>query len=104
MPKIVVDVKLKPEILNPQGCAVLGASVSYVDPYVKTWNVDSEHGEHPGDRLLNQEVDLSKAVSDSDIVVLLQNHKEFDLEHIAASGKTILDTRGIMSGSNISRL
>jgi UDP-N-acetyl-D-mannosaminuronate dehydrogenase len=66
--------------------------------------VDSEHGDHPGDRLLNQEVDVAQAVSNSDIVVLLQNHKEFDLEHITASGKTILDTRGIMSGSNISRL
>jgi UDP-N-acetyl-D-mannosaminuronate dehydrogenase len=54
--------------------------------------------------MLDQQVDLVQAVSNSDIVVLLQNHKEFDLDQVASSGKTILDTRGIMSGSNISRL
>jgi nucleotide sugar dehydrogenase len=110
---LLLGVTYKPNIADQRESPVrplaqellsLGASVSYVDPYVKTWNVDSEHGDHPGDRLLNQEVDVAQAVSNSDIVVLLQNHKEFDLEHIAASGKTILDTRGIMSGSNISRL
>jgi UDP-N-acetyl-D-mannosaminuronate dehydrogenase len=87
-----------------QELLTLGAQVSYIDPYVKQWNVDSEHGEHPGDRMLDQQVDMTKAIANSDIVILLQNHKEFDLEQIAASGKTILDTRGIMSGSNISRL
>jgi len=110
---LLLGVTYKPNIADQRESPVrplaqellsLGASVSYVDPYVKTWNVDSEHGDHPGDRLLNQEVDVAQAVSNSDIVILLQNHKEFDLEHIAASGKTILDTRGIMSGSNISRL
>lgn len=110
---LLLGVTYKPNIADQRESPVrplaqellsLGALVSYVDPYVKRWNVDSEHGDHPGDRHIDQQVDLIEAVSNSDIVVLLQNHKEFDLDNIAASGKMILDTRGIMSGSNISRL
>jgi UDP-N-acetyl-D-mannosaminuronate dehydrogenase len=110
---LLLGVTYKPNIADQRESPVrplaqellsLGALVSYVDPYVKQWNVDSEHGDHPGDRLLDQKADLVDAVANSDIVVLLQNHKEFDLEYITASGKVILDTRGIMSGSNISRL
>jgi UDP-N-acetyl-D-mannosaminuronate dehydrogenase len=110
---LLLGVTYKPNIADQRESPVrplaqellsLGALVSYADPYVKQGKVDSEHGDHPGDRLLYQEDDLTKAVSNSDIVVMLQNHREFDLGQIAASGKAILDTRGIMSGTNISRL
>jgi UDP-N-acetyl-D-mannosaminuronate dehydrogenase len=48
--------------------------------------------------------DTDAAVKDADIVVLLQNHKDFDLSKIAATAKFILDTRGVLSGDNVSRL
>ena len=81
-----------------------GAIVQFSDPYVSTWNVDSEHGDHDGDTILNRVSDTDAAVKDADIVVLLQNHKDFDLTKIAANAKFILDTRGVLSGDNVSRL
>ena len=81
-----------------------GAIVQFADPYVATWNVDSEHGDHDGDTILNRVPDTDAAVKDADIVVLLQNHKDFDLSKIAATAKFILDTRGVLSGDNVSRL
>jgi UDP-N-acetyl-D-glucosamine dehydrogenase len=81
-----------------------GAIVQFADPYVSTWNVDSEHGDHDGDTILNRVSDTDAAVKDADIVVLLQNHKDFDLTKIAATAKFILDTRGVLSGDNVSRL
>ena len=81
-----------------------GAIVQFADPYVSTWNVDSEHGDHAGDTILNRVSDTDAAVKDADIVVLLQNHKDFDLSKIAANAKFILDTRGVLSGDNVSRL
>lgn len=81
-----------------------GAIVQFADPYVSTWNVDSEHGDHDGDTILNRVSDTDAAVKDADIVVLLQNHKDFDLSKIAANAKFILDTRGVLSGDNVSRL
>ena len=81
-----------------------GAIVQFADPYVATWNVDSEHGDHDGDKILNRVSDTDAAVKDADIVVLLQNHKAFDLSKIAATAKFILDTRGVLSGDNVSRL
>jgi UDP-N-acetyl-D-glucosamine dehydrogenase len=81
-----------------------GAIVQFADPYVSTWNVDSEHGDHDGDTILNRVSDTDAAVKDADIVVLLQNHKDFDLTKIAANAKFILDTRGVLSGDNVSRL
>ena len=81
-----------------------GAIVQFADPYVSTWNVDSEHGDHDGDTILNRVSDTDAAVKEADIVVLLQNHKDFDLSKIAATAKFILDTRGVLSGDNVSRL
>lgn len=81
-----------------------GAIVQFADPYVSTWNVDSEHSDHDGDTILNSVSDTDAAVKDADIVVLLQNHKDFDLSKIAATAKFILDTRGVLSGDNVSRL
>jgi UDP-N-acetyl-D-glucosamine dehydrogenase len=81
-----------------------GAKVQFADPYVSSWNVDSEHGYHDGDTILDCVTDTYGAVADADIVVLLQNHKDFDLAKIMASAKLILDTRGVLSGDNVSRL
>lgn len=81
-----------------------GADVRFVDPFVESWNVDSEHGDHEGDRILNCVSDLDQEVAQADMVVLLQNHKAFDLTKIVTNAKAILDTRGVLEGSNVSSL
>jgi UDP-N-acetyl-D-glucosamine dehydrogenase len=78
-----------------------GADVRFVDPFVQSWNVDSEHGDHEGDRILNCASDLDLEMSGADIVVLLQNHKNFDLAKITATANLVLDTRGVLEGMNV---
>jgi UDP-N-acetyl-D-mannosaminuronate dehydrogenase len=81
-----------------------GADVRFADPFVQTWNVDSEHGEHEGDRILNCVSALDKEMSEADMVVLLQKHKNFDLANIVTTAKLILDTRGALEGPNVVNL
>jgi nucleotide sugar dehydrogenase len=110
---VLLGVTYKPDIADQRESPVRplarelitkGADVSFVDPYVARWNIDSEHGEHEGDQVLTCAPDLDSEVKGADIVVLLQNHKDFDLKKICAQAKFILDTRGVLSGDNVSRL
>ncbi|MEY4078890.1 MAG: hypothetical protein RIS80_659, partial [Actinomycetota bacterium] len=42
--------------------------------------------------------------SRSDVVVLLQAHKAFDLDSIVEKSKWLFDTRGLTHGTNVERL
>jgi UDP-N-acetyl-D-glucosamine dehydrogenase len=74
----------------------LEADVAYHDPFVADWALGAEH-------LLGAE-DLLRAVAQADICVLLQHHRCYDLDQIAAVASRILDTRGVMSGPTVERL
>lgn len=63
-----------------------GANIRFHDPMVDVWRLDS--GAVP------REISLDDAVSDSDIVVVLQAHESYDLARIAADSKVMFDTRG----------
>lgn len=73
-----------------------GAEVCYHDPFVAEWSADGEH--------LRAASDVSAAVAAADICVLLQPHRDYDLEDIAATAKRVLDTRGMMIGPTVERL
>jgi UDP-N-acetyl-D-mannosaminuronate dehydrogenase len=77
------------------------ANVSYFDPYVPTWNIDSEHGSHSGDRILKCENDLQTAVAQADLVIVLQSHRDVDFNLVVAKSKKILDTRAQLTGENV---
>lgn len=64
-----------------------GAQVSFHDPHVSQWNLTD------GDSLTRVD-DLATAVNDADLVVLVQNHREYDIETLAESASLFLDTRG----------
>ncbi|WP_329609375.1 UDP binding domain-containing protein [Arthrobacter sp. ATA002] len=67
------------------------------DPRVSEWTVD--------DRKIGRVSDLGDAVEDADIVVLMQNHRDYDVDNLAESAKFFFDTRGVVSGrTNASRL
>jgi len=110
---LLLGVTYKPDIADQRESPVrpiarelmgLGAQVAYHDPYVSSWNIDSEHGEHEGDRILTGVTDLTAELPKADIVVLLQPHKSYDLAAIVTGAKSILDTRGKLSGANVIRL
>lgn len=63
------------------------ADLSYHDPHVETWNVSSELS-------FERVPDLKQAVDEADLVVLLQAHKDYDLEELRNSAKVFFDTTG----------
>jgi UDP-N-acetyl-D-glucosamine dehydrogenase len=67
-----------------------GAELSFHDPRVSTWKTE--------DGPLEVVDDLETAVASADIVVLLQAHREYDLESLVASAPLFFDTRGVTSG------
>lgn len=73
-----------------------GAELSYHDPRVTSWSTD--------DGVLTSVDDVDAAVSDADIVVLLQNHREYDADALAASAELFFDTRGTTTSSEAIRL
>ena len=65
------------------------ANVRFHDPFVPVWNIGS--GES-----LTSEQDLQDAVSDADIVVLLQAHSPYDAAALQKDSSLFLDTCGII--------
>ncbi len=74
----------------------LGGIVVGHDPHVREFAVDGEP--------VTLIEDLDEGVAEADLVLLLQAHREYDLDAIAANAKRVLDTRGRMRGANVSRL
>jgi UDP-N-acetyl-D-mannosaminuronate dehydrogenase len=62
--------------------------VTYHDPYVPAWQVDGQD--------VPRACDLSAAVAAADLVILLQAHRDYDPEQIAATAPLLLDTRGVV--------
>ncbi len=73
-----------------------GARVEYHDPLVSRWSFD--------DTVLESVVDLMEAICASDITVLLQAHRGYDLASIAAEAPLLFDTRGITNAPDPHRL
>jgi len=48
--------------------------------------------------------DLDAALASADLVVLLQNHSDYDLDAIASKARRLFDTRGAIDGSKVVRL
>ncbi|MCG7441835.1 nucleotide sugar dehydrogenase [Corynebacterium sp. ACRPQ] len=69
------------------------ANVRFHDPFVPVWNIGS--GES-----LTSEQDLQEAVSDADIVVLLQAHSPYDASALQKGSSLFLDTCGIIDESS----
>ena len=63
-----------------------GAVLSYHDPHVPDWAIDG--------RDVPRVTDLDTDIVTADVVILLQDHSEYDLPQLAASAKLFLDTRG----------
>jgi len=74
----------------------LGADLRYHDPLVASWSVDGADVPRVADEVAG--------VEDADLVVLLQNHKSYDLELLAARARRVFDTRGSMSGPTVERM
>ncbi len=72
------------------------AQVSFHDPYVEEWHLDSGS--------LPRVQDFDAAVAGADVVVVLQPHESYDFEEIASKAKVVFDTRGTIAGEGVERL
>ena len=73
-----------------------GAEVVYHDPKVNSWSIAG--------RPMQSAPDLHAAVQEADIVVLLQNHAEYDADALSQKASLFFDTRGVTSTSSAARL
>jgi UDP-N-acetyl-D-glucosamine dehydrogenase len=64
----------------------LGADVSFHDPYVTSMRV-------PGVTAVTG--DLLAAVAEADLVMLVQNHRAYDVDALVAASRRFFDTRGV---------
>ncbi|MFM9275063.1 nucleotide sugar dehydrogenase [Pseudarthrobacter sp. NKDBFgelt] len=73
-----------------------GAEISFHDPKVDTWQVAG--------KTLKTEPDLHAAIQSADVVVLLQNHSEYDADALSQKASLFFDTRGVTTTSAATRL
>src|SRR5690625_3785697 len=82
----IADQRHSPAIPVANGLASKGAVISYHDANVPNWTFNGSTHESASD--------LDAAVANADIVILLQPHREDDLESIASNAQIFFDTRG----------
>lgn len=68
-----------------------GAQLAYADPYVSNWRPG-----HADEEEVPKVQDVYGAAPEFDIAVLLQNHRDFELERLIGIGVPVLDTRGVV--------
>ncbi|MBU1249999.1 MAG: nucleotide sugar dehydrogenase [Actinobacteria bacterium] len=74
-----------------------GATVEYHDPHVHTWALDNG-------TTLSVSSDELEAARNADIVVLLQNHSQYDLGALVEASSVFFDSRGVTKGPKVVRL
>ncbi|PYI66534.1 nucleotide sugar dehydrogenase [Arthrobacter livingstonensis] len=72
-----------------------GSNLEFHDPRVEVWA--------NGDEKTLRVLDLETALSNADIVVLLQQHRDYDFDAMAETSKIFFDTRGVTSTSSSAR-
>ncbi|MEV4346156.1 nucleotide sugar dehydrogenase [Actinoplanes sp. NPDC049596] len=92
----IADQRESPATPLARQLAALGATVLYHDPHVPEWTV--------GDVAVSRTDDLEGAATSADLVILVQNHREYDADRLAGLAKRFFDTRGVTTGRTAHRL
>jgi UDP-N-acetyl-D-glucosamine dehydrogenase len=82
----IADQRESPATPLARQLAALGAAISYHDPYVPAWIVPEVD--------VAGVQDLHAAVAKADLVILVQNHRDYDVDDLAQRAQLLLDTRG----------
>lgn len=99
---LVLGVTYKPNIADQRESPAIpvahellrrGAQVQYHDPRVAQWNLGA------GESLIC-ESNLEEAIRNADAVLLLQKHREYDINAIENDAKVLLDAQGIATKSS----
>lgn len=92
----IADMRESPSAEVAELLVEKGAVTKFYDPHVEVFK---HH-----DLVIDGEKDLDAALKAADVVVLLQNHKAYDLDDIVKKSKVIFDTRGTLRAPNVVRL
>jgi UDP-N-acetyl-D-glucosamine dehydrogenase len=92
----IADQRESPALPLARQLVRLGAEVSYHDPYVADWTAAPDEV-HPV-------ADLDQAVGSADLVILLQDHREYDADALARRAHRFFDTRGVTTVEESHRL
>jgi UDP-N-acetyl-D-glucosamine dehydrogenase len=87
----IADERESPAVDVAAALMARGADISYHDPRVATWHVEGQ--------ALNSVADLDVAVRDAALVIVIQNHREYNINELAAASARMLDTRGVADSS-----
>lgn len=102
---LLLGVTYKPDLPDQAGAPAgevaerlrdLGAEVSFHDPYVQRWQA--------GGRPVPRADSLYEGAGAADLTVLLQHHRVYDLQGLAAKCQLLLDTRGVSPAGAAHRL
>src|SRR5690606_33706801 len=75
----IADQRESPAVPVAKHLAEKGAEVAFHDPHVETWQTNGSS--------LQRVPDLDKALAEADLVMLLQHHREYDVDHLVATSK-----------------
>jgi len=92
----IADRRESPAIPLAQRLHALGAKISFHDPYVTDWQV-------PGVDTMRVD-DVEVGVAEADLVILVQNHQQYDADRLAELSQRFFDTRGVTTTSKAHRL
>ncbi|MBV1856666.1 UDP binding domain-containing protein, partial [Catellatospora tritici] len=92
----IADKRESPATPLARALANLGAKVSFHDPYVQHWDVN-------GADVIRVD-NLEAAVTEADLVILVQRHREYDADHLASLAQRFFDTRGATTTEDAHRL
>ena len=85
----IADQRESPSVPIARQLLDKGATVVFHDPHATSWTAFGES--------IPAVEDLDAAVRDADLVVLLQNHRGYDPDALAAASQRFFDTRGVVT-------
>lgn len=92
----IADQRESPAIPLAMSLIAQGANVVFHDPNVDKWRVNGA--------VLHRTGDLDDSVASADLVILVQNHKSYDVDSIAEASQRFFDTRGASTSTHAIRL
>lgn len=93
----IADQRESPAVDIAEALKIKGALVSFHDPHVKEWNLKTE--------TITRVEKLENSAEEADLVILLQKHKQYDINNLADLARGFLDTRGsVVESENTKRL
>ena len=95
----IADQRESPAVPLAQQLIAKGAEVQFHDPRVEEWFGVGDAAQKIGD------ADLERAISEADITILVQKHREYDVDALAGLSQAFLDTSGkAQDGDKVERL